>query len=54
MTEEERLQSKDAALGSVLDERPCRLWAAAAARSLGRGGASRVARASRGAPAVDL
>src|SRR3954447_22150900 len=46
MTEEERLQSKYAALGPVLDERLCRLWAAAEARSLGRGGVSLVARAT--------
>ena len=46
MTEEERLQSKYAALGPVLDERQCRLWAAAEARALGRGGVSWVAQAT--------
>jgi hypothetical protein len=43
MSEEERLQSKYAALGPVLDERQCRLWAAAEARALGRGGVTFVA-----------
>jgi Rhodopirellula transposase DDE domain len=46
MTEAERLQSKYAALGPVLDERQCRLWAAAEARALGRGGVTLVARAT--------
>src|ERR671924_499958 len=46
MTEEERLQSRHAALGPVLDERQCRLWAAAEARALGRGGVTLVARAT--------
>src|SRR4051794_35880027 len=46
MSEEERLQSKYAVLGPVLDERQCRLWAAAEARALGRGGVSLVARAT--------
>ena len=46
MTEAERLQSKYAVLGPVLDERQCRLWAAAEARALGRGGITLVARAT--------
>ena len=46
MSEEERLQSKYAALGPVLDERQRRLWAAAEARALGRGGVTLVARAT--------
>ena len=46
MAEEARLQGKYAALGVLLDERQCRLWAAAEARSLGRGGVSLVARAT--------
>src|SRR5438045_1691688 len=46
MTEDERLQSKYAVLGPVLDERQCRLWAAAEARALGRGGVTQVARAT--------
>jgi hypothetical protein len=46
MSEAERLQSKYAALGPVLDERQCRLWAAAEARALGRGGVSLVAQAT--------
>jgi hypothetical protein len=46
MSEEERLQSKYAALGPVLDERQCRLWAAAEAEALGRGGIALVARAT--------
>src|SRR5687767_8145204 len=46
MSEEERLQSKYAALGPVLNERQRRLWAAAEARALGRGGVTLVARAT--------
>ena len=46
MSEEERLRSRYAVLGAVLDERQCRLWAAAEARSLGRGGVTLVARAT--------
>ena len=46
MTEQERLQSKYAALGPVLNERECRLWAAAEARALGRGGVTLVAQAT--------
>lgn len=43
MTESERLQSKYAALGPILNERECRLWAAAEAHALGRGGVTLVA-----------
>src|SRR5436190_11011335 len=46
MTERERLESKFAGLGPNLDERQCRLWAAAEARALGRGGVTLVARAT--------
>jgi hypothetical protein len=46
MTESERLQSKYAALGPVLNERECRLWAAAEAQALGRGGVTLVAAAT--------
>jgi transposase len=46
MTERERLESKFAALGPNLDERQCRLWAAAEARALGRGGVTLVAQAT--------
>src|SRR5262245_18641488 len=46
MTEEKRLHDKYAALAPVLDERQCRLWAAAEALALGRGGVSQVARAT--------
>ena len=40
------LQGKFAVLGPLLDERTRRLWAAAEARSIGRGGVSRVAEAT--------
>ena len=40
------LKGKFAVLGPLLDERTRRLWAAAEARSLGRGGVSRVAEAT--------
>jgi Rhodopirellula transposase DDE domain len=46
MTELERVQSKYAMLGSILDERQCRLWAAAEAQVLGRGGITLVAQAT--------
>ena len=40
------LKGKFAVLGPLLDERTRRLWAAAEARSIGRGGVSRVAEAT--------
>jgi hypothetical protein len=46
MTELERVQSKYAMLGSILNERQCRLWAAAEAQVLGRGGITLVAQAT--------
>src|SRR5947207_175426 len=46
MTELERVQSKYAMLGSILNERQCRLWAAAEAQVLGRGGITLVALAT--------
>ena len=45
-TEKESLQGKYAALGPLLDERTRRLWAAAEARAIGRGGITRVAEAT--------
>lgn len=46
MTQMEQVQSKYAVLGSILDERQCRLWAATEARVLGRGGITLVSRAT--------
>jgi hypothetical protein len=46
MTPSQQLQEKYAALGSVLNERQCRLWAASEARALGRGGVTLVAQAT--------
>ena len=40
------LRAKYEALAPVMDERVCRLWAAAEAQSLGRGGAAAVKRAT--------
>lgn len=40
------IAEKFTALGPVLDERARRLWAAAEARAIGRGGISRVAEAT--------
>jgi hypothetical protein len=46
MGDEEVVREKYAALAACLDERQTRLWAAAEARALGRGGVSTVARAT--------
>ncbi|MCZ0944977.1 MAG: ISAzo13 family transposase, partial [Gammaproteobacteria bacterium] len=45
-TETESLRGKYAVLGPLLDERTRRLWAAAEARAIGRGGITRVAEAT--------
>src|SRR5438067_3702211 len=46
MTAADQVRDKYAVLGPVLNERQCRLWAAAEARALGRGGVTRVAQAT--------
>ena len=46
MTVLQQFREKYAALGPLLNERQCRLWAATEARALGRGGVTLVARAT--------